>query len=230
MNSSYLIASTAATSKRNMGGRRPKNASNLTPEEEAKRKLRRERNKAAAARCRKRRLDQTNELADKVSVLESEKQKLQLEIQDLQTQKEDLEYLLQSHRTQCKFPMTSLDALFDRKPIKERVHSTIHCIDKIKEEIVDSPIEDENEMVLLPPPQKRLLLSAANPVIGSSSTANSTIGKPSRPCSLNVPFTTPPNIADMGVMITTPSAGVSLNFDSLMDGGTGLTPGIFDNL
>lgn len=37
-----------ATTRRNMGGRRPKHPSNLTPEEEAKRKVRRERNKLAA--------------------------------------------------------------------------------------------------------------------------------------------------------------------------------------
>lgn len=33
-----------------MGGRRPKHPSNLTPEEEAKRKVRRERNKLAAGK------------------------------------------------------------------------------------------------------------------------------------------------------------------------------------
>lgn len=36
----------------------------ISPEEEERRKLRRERNKLAAARCRKRRLDHTNELVE----------------------------------------------------------------------------------------------------------------------------------------------------------------------
>lgn len=38
------------TTRRNMGGRRPKHPSNLSPEEEAKRKVRRERNKLAAGK------------------------------------------------------------------------------------------------------------------------------------------------------------------------------------
>lgn len=54
------------TPRRNMGGRRPNKPSNLSPEEEAKRKVRRERNKLAAARCRKRRVDHTNELCGEV--------------------------------------------------------------------------------------------------------------------------------------------------------------------
>lgn len=59
--------------------------------------------------------------------------------------------------------------------------------------------------------------------------------KPNRPSSLNVPLTMTPsqslgmnknsnNVSDyIGVPIQTPSTGM-FNFDSLMDGGTGLTP------
>lgn len=223
-----------------MGGRRPKNSANLSPEEEEKRKVRRERNKLAAARCRKRRVDQTNDLMEKVLILETEKAKLQSDIQDLQTEKEDLEFLLSSHRAQCK--IGGLEVCIERKPkfeFKEPSQSTE--IGKIKEEVFDASFDDDRDAIVLPPP-KRVLLTAANPVIGSiaaavtSASANPAtfIGKPSRPSSLAVPFTAPPsqalglnkNVADMaGVQITTPSTGVMFNFDSLMDGRTGLTPG-----
>lgn len=55
--------------------------------------------------------------------------------------------------------------------------------------------------------------------------------KPNRPSSLNVPPTHKPsdfigrrNVADIaGIAVNTPSNGM-FNFDSLMEGGTGLTP------
>ncbi|XP_055324341.1 transcription factor kayak isoform X2 [Sitodiplosis mosellana] len=220
-------------SKRNMGGRRPKNSANLSPEEEEKRRVRRERNKLAAARCRKRRVDQTNELLEKVLILESEKNKLQRDIQDLQAEKEDLECLLQSHRSQCKLQIggfTKVVELKSKIEFKEPIRMPL--IGKIKVEVDDSAYEE------VPSPTKHLI-SGANPVIGAiaNPTINSAIpgtSKPiARPSSLNVPFTAPPsqtiglhkNIADMaGVQITTPSNVVAFNFDSLMDGGTGLTP------
>lgn len=196
--------------RRNMGGRRPKHPSNLTPEEEAKRKVRRERNKLAAARCRKRRVDQTNDLVDKVNQLEKEKQKLQSDIQELQLVKEDLEYCLDNHRAQCRL-----------------------ILDKIKSEPIDPSYKDDE-----PPPPKRMLMSNSNPVIAAPPTASPfcpptiTQTKPNRPSSLNVLTHITPsqvlsfnkNIMDIaGVPITTPSTGV-FNYDSLMDGGTGLTP------
>lgn len=47
----------------------------VSPEEEERRKVRRERNKLAAARCRKRRLDHTNELVGVSTTLYSNIQK-----------------------------------------------------------------------------------------------------------------------------------------------------------
>lgn len=111
----------------------------------------------AAARCRKRRLDHTNELVEETEGLESKKQALQSEIQQLQREKEELEFLLEAHRPICR--------LHEQKR---------------------------------PPP--RLV--------------------PRRPSSLAV---APAFKNDAGIPISTPSNGI-INFESLMAGGTGLTP------
>lgn len=226
-----------------MGGRRPKNSANLSPEEEEKRRVRRERNKLAAARCRKRRVDQTNDLLEKVMILENEKNKLQRDIQDLQSEKEDLECLLQSHRTQCKIQIGTSITKLDMKSkleFKEPAVQIPPLIGKIKVEVDDTTYDDVSTAVSSP---TKHLISTANPVISASAVTNPIVSsalltgasKPiARPNSLNVPFAVPPpsqiiasnkNIADIaGIQITTPSNVVAFNFDSLMEGGTGLTP------
>lgn len=224
-----------------MGGRRPKNSSNLSPEEEEKRRVRRERNKLAAARCRKRRVDQTNELLDKVNALEHEKTRLEKDIQELQTQKDDIQFILEAHKNQCKLDTGNFTKFFEIKPklqFKEP-QSHLPLIDKIKVEVDDEfKVDAYDERDSSQPPAKRILLSTANPIIGAAITNHSMMnqsmaGKPNRPSSLNVPYQMPPsqvihatkNITDMaGIQITTPSNGVAFNFESLMDGGTGLTP------
>ncbi|XP_059477586.1 transcription factor kayak isoform X2 [Neocloeon triangulifer] len=148
----------ATTTRRNVGGRRPVKDDKCTPEEEARRSVRRERNKLAAARCRKRRLDHTNELVEETEGLEAKKQAMQAEIQQLQRDKEELEFLLEAHRPCCRLQQQDLKR---------------------------------------PPP--RLV--------------------PRRPSTLAV---APAFKNEAGVNICTPSTG--LNFDSLMAGGTGLTP------
>ena len=67
----------------------------------AKRSVRRERNKVAAAKCRQRRVDHTNRLINETENLEEEKASLENEIQTLQQQKEQLEFLLKAHKPMC---------------------------------------------------------------------------------------------------------------------------------
>lgn len=55
----------------------------------------------AAARCRKRRLDHTNELQDETDKLEEKKHSLQEEIRKLNSDREQLEAILQSHLLSC---------------------------------------------------------------------------------------------------------------------------------
>merc|ERR1712107_712194 len=99
------------------GGRKPrdKEEETLCPEEEERRKMRRERNKLAAARCRKRRVDQTESLQDEVNLWEGKKKALQEQIQQLQEEKNQLEFILEAHKSVCN-RVSSESALYV-KPI-----------------------------------------------------------------------------------------------------------------
>ncbi|XP_047246946.1 protein fosB isoform X5 [Girardinichthys multiradiatus] len=74
----------------------------LTPEEEEKRRVRRERNKLAAAKCRNRRRELTDRLQSETDILEEEKAELEAEISELQKEKERLEFVLVAHQPNCK--------------------------------------------------------------------------------------------------------------------------------
>ena len=67
-----------------------------------KRMLRRERNKQAAARCRKRRLDLTCNLQEEVDSWEDRVRSLKEELAELETQKRGLETILRKHSSDCK--------------------------------------------------------------------------------------------------------------------------------
>lgn len=73
----------------------------LTPEEEAKRAKRRERNKQAAARCRKRRLDQTNQLQEETNEMARENNELSTKLKTLCQQFQDIHARLSMHELQC---------------------------------------------------------------------------------------------------------------------------------
>ncbi|XP_028852422.1 fos-related antigen 2 [Denticeps clupeoides] len=85
-------------------GRR-KRDEQLTPEEEEKRRVRRERNKLAAAKCRNRRRELTEMLQGETEKLEEEKADLQKEIETLQKEKDKLEFMLVAHNPICKLPL-----------------------------------------------------------------------------------------------------------------------------
>ncbi|XP_020835791.1 protein FosB isoform X1 [Phascolarctos cinereus] len=83
--------------------RRPREET-LTPEEEEKRRVRRERNKLAAAKCRNRRRELTDRLQAETDQLEEEKAELESEIAELQKEKERLQFVLAAHKPGCKIP------------------------------------------------------------------------------------------------------------------------------
>ncbi|XP_036438383.1 proto-oncogene c-Fos isoform X2 [Colossoma macropomum] len=85
-------------------GRRKGQKEQLSPEEEERRRIRRERNKLAAAKCRNRRRELTDSLQAETDQLEEEKAALQAEISTLMKEKEQLELLLSTHNPHCKIP------------------------------------------------------------------------------------------------------------------------------
>lgn len=220
------IPTTASTTRRNMGGRRPVKTAGMSPEEEERRRVRRERNKMAAARCRKRRVDHTNSLLIETEGLEQKKQGLQREIQQLQMEKEELEFLLEAHKPCCRIkgngePPSPPDIKpFAFPPGLEKL------IVPVKRESGNLAAAAATAAAPLsaPPPAKKLML-------GSDATSGA---KPPRPNSLPVAAAFIPSqntlkaavsVAEVaGIPIPTPTSGIPFNFDSLMDGGTGLTP------
>jgi len=69
----------------------------LTHEERERLQVRRQRNKEAAARCRKRRVDQTNTLQSQVDQWMEKKRAMEDEIGALTREKEELEFILSQH-------------------------------------------------------------------------------------------------------------------------------------
>ncbi|XP_054010395.1 transcription factor kayak isoform X2 [Hylaeus anthracinus] len=204
--------------RRNMGGRRPTRTIGMTPEEEERRQIRRERNKMAAARCRKRRMDHTNALLEETEDLEQKKQSLQEEIHQLEQAKDELEFILKAHRAVCRLRSASPP---DVKPV-------------IKPEV---PVEEQQFVVAN---SKRESVHAARPNRPNSLPVG--FDNNNRPNSLPI-FTEPkerpdsltfktvetpsfmkPSLDIAGMPITTPTSGIPFNFESLMEGGTGLTP------
>lgn len=73
----------------------------------------------AAARCRKRRLDHTNELQDETDKLENTKQRLQDELRNLHDQRERLQAILQNHLGCCPLAGKRAVSPPDVKPFQE---------------------------------------------------------------------------------------------------------------
>lgn len=237
----------------------------LSQEEEVKRRVRRERNKMAAARCRKRRLDQTMTLQEETDHLEEKKSSIQTEITVLQQQREELEFLLATHKAVCTrssrtktsstqaptvivttssirsiVPVSSMH----QEPFTSTASSTTNTSNTVndicvkEESLSDSDDNYGNSLFGSIIPHNSISKStihftpavssiSANSIERASTTSiisSSSSGfggsKRSRPTSLAVaPLT------DIGVSIETPSAGLrGLNFESMMEGGTGLTP------
>lgn len=69
----------------------------LTPEEEQRRKLRRERNKVAASKCRMKRKEHVNTLRQAAEELESANSQLETEIAYLTAERDQLEMMLDAH-------------------------------------------------------------------------------------------------------------------------------------
>uniref|UniRef100_A0A673GVI0 Proto-oncogene c-Fos-like n=1 Tax=Sinocyclocheilus rhinocerous TaxID=307959 RepID=A0A673GVI0_9TELE len=92
----------AKPAQKTFTGRRKGVKDQLSPEEEERKRIRRERNKLAAAKCRNRRRELTNSLQAETDSLEEDKAALQSEIASLLKEKERLELILSAHNPHCK--------------------------------------------------------------------------------------------------------------------------------
>ncbi|XP_018014875.1 transcription factor kayak isoform X2 [Hyalella azteca] len=237
------------SSNRRMGGRRPNNTAKLSEEEEQKRLVRRERNKMAAARCRKRRLDQTMTLQEETDRLEEKKSSLQIEIEQLQTQRDELQFLLATHKPVCtrssrlnnnvNVVVTSAGRVLASSVASTRP-AVVTCSAPNAAHLPGALVSDSDSEICvkeetLSDSEEQYTNSLFNSIIprGKASVPvthtdvpttkfsdEMVVSKPHRPTSLAVaPLT------ELGVSIETPSAGLrGFNFDSMMEGGTGLTP------
>lgn len=77
------------------------NEEDLSPEDAEKLRIRRERNKQAAARCRKRRMDQIDTLSNEVKEQEVKKKALEHTIAQLKDQMNELQFILSQHQSEC---------------------------------------------------------------------------------------------------------------------------------
>ena len=181
----------------------------LDPEEEEKRRIRRERNKLAAARCRKRRVDQIETLQKDVEDWEERKRLLQEEIARLQQQREEFTFILEAHKSVCKQLHQSSTS---------NSNNTHFSSDEVGPRVVTVKSEPEIDTSYT----CNMLSSDCmeNFPLTSMSSISVTPVKVQRPVSLSLKSI--PLRSIEGVSIDTPTT--CLNFDSLMDGRTGLTP------
>ena len=198
----------------------------LDPEEEEKRRVRRERNKLAAARCRKRRVDQIDTLQSQVEEWEERKRLLQEEIVSLQQQREEFQFILSAHKRVCS--RGSQDTVsVSVSDITDVSHFPVTSdngprVVTVKSEPELEPVSFSDHLSLHSVSETESDLSSLDSFSMVSTMVSSTasIMRPQRPVSLSLK--TLPLRSIEGVSIDTPST--CLNFDSLLDGRTGLTP------
>ncbi|CAI6359459.1 unnamed protein product [Macrosiphum euphorbiae] len=228
------------------GGRRTNNKDNkmMSAEEEQRRQVRRERNKLAAARCRKRRMDHTNELLEETGQLEDKRLRLQVEIQGLRQQKSDLQQMLAQHK--CAVNMNNLqlsnsvatvnhattildsNEISETKPIvlnnhlssikgsplQQNISTNVVINDNDSNNVDDIIIKHEDNL------QTDIDTKDSINIIPTSVMQQPHRRRPTTLLQLNNG-----NFGNSKKISGNGSTGVVvLNFDSLMDGGTGLTP------
>ncbi|XP_023650005.1 fos-related antigen 1a [Paramormyrops kingsleyae] len=159
----------------------------LSPEELERRRMRRERNKLAAAKCRNRRRELTDTLQNETDQLESDKTSLQKEISELEKEKEKLELVLEAHRPICKIEDSDSDSDSDPDPQPFLLGAV-----KIEREDPDLP----GPSIRQDKPKPKIILPSTVPASSSSSAS----ALPAESDSLHTP-----------ILISTPSPNTSAN-------------------
>jgi hypothetical protein len=228
-----MVARKQATVKRTPPKSRPgvkavQDDSDLSPDEVERLRIRRERNKQAAARCRKRRMDTISTLEDEVRQLEKKRHIHEDEIANLREQKMQLEYILSQHQAECKLfnQMSNFDDHDASSAVVPASAATTMSLPMaVKSEPVVVQAIEQMYHVMEPN------LSSAAVATGAPRSSKGGL-KPKRPLTLtisqsdiNFAAAKTFNTSVEGVTIETPSNGLitSLGFENLLT-STGLTP------
>lgn len=153
--------------------------------------------------------------------LEQRKQSLREEIDQLNQVKEELEYILESHRAVCRHSLRSSSPLDVKPVIKPNLPAENHfSAEPVKSDTTVAAATRPNRPNSLPvglDNNNRLnsLSMFAEPKERPDTLAFKTVETPSF---------MKPSLDVAGMPITTPTSGIPFNFESLMEGGTGLTP------
>jgi len=153
--------------------------------------------------------------------LEQKKQSLQEEIQQLQQAKDELEFILEAHRAVCRRSLRSSSPL-DVKPI-------IIKSDLPPEEFAAESVKGDTTMAAATRPNRPNSLPVGLDNNNRLSSLSMFTEPKERPDTLafktvETPSFMKPSMDVAGMPITTPTSGIPFNFESLMEGGTGLTP------
>ncbi|KAB5571286.1 hypothetical protein PHYPO_G00223250 [Pangasianodon hypophthalmus] len=156
----------------------------LSPEENERRRIRRERNKLAAAKCRTRRRELTDSLQNETDQLEDKKSSLQKEIAELQKEKEKLELVLEAHRPICKVQESDSDS---------DSNSVLPTLGGIKIEPVDSELPGPSRKCQVPTKQEKPKpkITIPPPPSTSSSSMNPESDSLHTPILISTPSLTP---------------------------------------
>merc|ERR1719250_450079 len=170
--------------------------------------MRRERNKLAAARCRKRRVDQTETLQDEVNMWEGKKKALQEQIQQLQEEKNQLEFILEAHKSVCS--RVSSETALDVNPITT---TEPRVLVKAEPDLQQSTVRHLTHEEAMEAQQAVTVTTTVRVAQKPKRPSSLLVGNGSNSLSsLNIPIETPTNVMNQ------------LDFNALMDGRTGLTP------
>ncbi|XP_020491427.1 fos-related antigen 1a [Labrus bergylta] len=182
------------------GSTRRRNDDHLSREEMERRRVRRERNKLAAAKCRNRRRELTDTLQNETDQLEDEKSRLKKEIADLQKEKDKLELVLEAHRPICKIE----DSDSDSDP-----HPSISSFGGIKMEPEDSsrPGPSTKMSTKMEKPKPKITIPS-RPLASSSSHAVTESESLHTPVLTSTPSLTP---FTASMVFTYPSAPLDTN-------------------
>merc|ERR1719166_474056 len=165
-------------------------------------------NKLAAVRCRKRRVDQTESLQDEVNLWEGKKKALQEQIQQLQEEKNQLEFILEAHKSVCS--RVSSESALDVKPITT---TEPRVLVKAEPELQQSTVRHLTHAEAMEEQQAVTVTTTVRVAQKPKRPSSLLVGNGSNSLSsLNIPIETPTNVMNQ------------LDFNALMDGRTGLTP------